>query len=68
MYMQRRFQGLSLEEQRRLQQRKKGNKGERRSSAAESRGSQMSQLTKGGKIRSANPFGLQVRKISEISA
>ncbi len=67
MYIQRRFQGLSLEEQRRIQQRKKGKKVERRrSSAAESRGSQLTPHSRGGKIRSANPFGLQVRNKKSV--
>ena len=65
MYVRRRFQGLSLEEQRRRQRSDKSrNKfiSRRRSSAAgESSCDQLHPLTRSGKVRAANPFGLQVK-------
>ena len=60
MYMRRRFQGISLEEQMRLQK-KRGKKAvvRRRSSAADSKVSV--QTNRSARVRSVNPFGLQVR-------
>ena len=59
MYIRRRFQGLSLEDQKRMQSKKSRKVDRRRSSAAESRGSQQTP-NRSAKIRSVNPFGLQV--------
>ena len=65
-YMQRRFQGLSLAEQRRMEEQKRKKKkrfvSRRRSSAAESKASstKLSPSTRRAKVRRVNPFGLQV--------
>lgn len=58
MYIRRRFQGLSLEEQTKLQKKKRNKSVSRKGSGA----SKVSINTRNGRIRSVNPFGLQVNQ------